>query len=94
MFTSSTLNFSHDLAKFPSNTGESPTLHVALQDRQHGHGLRPAVWLVHLIQTRHFVCFLSASEVETWTEMDWLHPNLNKTNTTWQQQISRRTDLA
>ena len=41
----------------------------------------------------HFVCFLSISEVETWTEMNWLHPNLDTTNTPWQEKISRIDSL-
>ena len=56
---------------------ESP---LVLQDHQHGCGFRFVALLCHLIQMLHFVCFLSITEVEIWTEINWIHPNLDKIN--------------
>lgn len=67
--------------------GEAFSLHLVVQDHQDGSGFRTMVLPFYITLMLYLVCSLSIIEAETWTEMNWLHLLLDKTNTTWQEQI-------
>lgn len=58
--------------------GEVITLHLVLQDHWNGSVSRSVVLLFCLTEMLHFVCFLSISEGEIWTEMNNLQSGQDK----------------